>query len=688
MKKPSKAYPRVRGNREASPKDERRGEIARKGEPNIRKNSGGVNLENRKCLGDQPRPRKGLSSIRGLERLWRDLDKMNRIEQSLRLSEEKYSKIFKSCPVWLAITARKDGRYLEVNNNFLKIIGFKRSEVIGKTSVELGIWPRPSDRARIINLLRKAGRLKNEEIIFNTKAGEPLNCLLSIEPIEIGGKPFLISTALDITEQKRMENLILASEERFRTLARISPVGIFRTDARGRCLYINERWTDITSLSLQETTGKQWTHFLNPQDKKRIEREWKQIVTRGGFLNAEYRFGLQPGRVTWVLVNIIPEKNGSGDILGYVGTITDITPLKRSEEALREAEGKYRDIFENATEGIYQTTPDGRLLNANQAAADIMGYKRTEDLIKNFNDVGNQVYLDPNDRAQTIVRLRKNGYLKNHEVRWRHKEGFPVWVSLSTRIVRDTRGKALYFEGTCRNITLRKKAQEELKGSEEKMRFLSNQLILAQERERKRIAMELHDELGQSLIGLKLQLSGLSKRGGEDRKVLGQEINQGLKQIDGMTRNIRRITQDLHPTILEHLGLVEALRWLCDQLAKRFKIQFVNGLRETFGSTFSKEQELIIFRIFQEAFNNIRKHARAKRVSILITALGKNAIFSIRDDGQGFDLMTVMNRSPFQIGLGLTSMGERARMAGGSLSIQSKPGEGTAIILKVPFQNK
>ncbi|HMK65433.1 MAG TPA: sensor histidine kinase, partial [Thermodesulfobacteriota bacterium] len=214
------------------------------------------------------------------------------------------------------------------------------------------------------------------------------------------------------------------------------------------------------------------------------------------------------------------------------------------------------------------------------------------------------------------------------------------------------------------------------------------QLIMAQERERKRIAMELHDELGQSLIGLKLQLSGLSKRGQEDWKVLGQEINQGLKQIDGMTRNIRRITQDLHPTMLEHLGLIEALRWLCDQSAKYFKVQFLNGLQEPFQGIFSKEQELIIFRIFQEAFNNIRKHAKAKRVSILISALGKNLIFSIRDDGQGFDLKTVMNRNPFQIGLGLTSMDERARMAGGILNIQSEIGAGTAITLKVPFKNK
>jgi PAS domain S-box-containing protein len=687
MKKPSKGSLGVKGKSETQ-RDEGKGKTAGKGEQNIQKNKGKGNLKKGRFSEDQALPLKGLFSMRGLERLWRDLDKMNRIQQSLRLSEEKYSKIFKSCPVWLAITAQKDGRYLEVNNNFLQIIGFKRSEVIGKTSVELGIWPSAADRARIIDLVKKEGRLKNAEVIFNTKTGDPRNCLCSFEPIEIEGKAYLISAALDITKQKRMENLILESEERFRTLARISPVGIFRTDAKGRCLYVNERWATITGLSPKKIIGKKWTSFLYPEDKKRVEREWKQIVSQGGFLNTEYRFGRQPGSIVWVLGNIVPEKNVKGECVGYVGTITDITPQKRSEEALREAEGRYRDIFENSTEGIYQTTPEGQLLNANKAAGDMLGYKRTEELIRSFNDIGNQVYFDPQGRSEAITRLRQDGYLKNHEVLWRHKEGFPLWVSLSTRIVRDTKGKALYFEGTCRDITLRKKAQEELKRSEEKMRFLSNQLIKAQEKERKRIAMELHDELGQSLIGLKLQLSGFLKKGQGDVKTLGQEINQVLKQIDGMTRNIRRITQDLHPTMLEHLGLNEALHWLCDQSAKYFKIKILDGLRESSYGAFSKEQEVIIFRIFQEAFNNIRKHARAKVVSVSISALGKNAIFSIKDAGQGFDLKTVMNRNPSRIGLGLTSMDERARMAGGTLSIQSKPGAGTSITLKVPFQNK
>jgi PAS domain S-box-containing protein len=632
------------------------------------------------ALGLQNRP-----LVRALDRLQTGLKKMDQDLKNLQLSEEKYSEIFRSSPIWLTISAVKDGRFLEVNDTFLKVTGLTRSEVIGKTSVELGFWPHPSDRTRMMGLFKKNKPLTNEDIIFNTKTGEPHNWLWSAELIKINGEAYLISAALDITKKKRMENIMRESEERFRTLAQISPVGIFRTDAQGRCIYVNERWSMITGISFNRTQGKKWTHYLHLDDRRRVTEDWQKALAQEGFLDTEYRFGQQGETVTWVLGNIIPEKNAAGKGIGYVGTITDITPLKRSKEALQQAELNYRKIFENATEGIYQTTPNGRLLNANKAAADILGYENTEELIKNSTDIGNQIYYNPNGRTEAIACLRKDGYLKNHEVLWRHKEGYPVWVSMSTRIVRDARGKALFLEGTCRDISARRKAEEDLKQSEEKLRFLSNQLIMAQEKERKRIAMELHDELGQSLIGLKLQLSGFSKKCKGESKNPGNEIPQALKQIDGMTRNIRRITQDLHPTMLEHLGLQEALRWLCDESAKYFKVNILNGLKESSYGTFSKEQEVIIFRIFQEALNNIRKHARAKRVSILITAQGRNALFSIKDDGQGFDPRVVINRNPSRIGLGLTSMDERARMAGGVFKIQSQPGIGTAITLKVPF---
>jgi len=622
--------------------------------------------------------------IGALDMLALSLERLNRAQETLHLSEEKYSKAFQASPLWLTLSVLEDGRYLEVNDTFLKITGYTREEVLGKTSVELGLWPDPLERPKWIALLKEQGFLKNIEIVFNTKAGEPRACLWFVELIDIGGKEYLISAVLDMTDQRRMEDMIRESEERFRTLAEISPVGIFRTDRNGNCLYVNDRWSEITGISVGAANGKKWFHFLDLKDRKKISREWKQSADEGTSLNTEYYFERKPESTSWVLGNIVSEKGLGGQCIGYVGTITDITPLKRTEEALRETEKIYRNIFENAAEGIFQVTPEGRLLSINKAGVRILGYDSPEEMIRIITDAAIQVYLDQKARSKAVALLRRDGFLKNYEVLFRHKNDSPLWVSLSSQFVRDPEGNILYHEGTFRDITERKKAETALKKSEEKLRFLSNQLIMAQEKERKRIAIELHDELGQSLIGLNFQLSGFSKKLRPDQKALKTEIDQALKYIKGMTDNIRRITKDLHPAVLEHLGLKEALMWLFEEFRKHCQIRVVDGLRESNGSL-SKEQEVIIFRIFQEALTNIRKHAKAKQVSIEMTAQGKDAVFSIRDDGLGFDPKAVVSRNLNEIGLGLTAMDERARMAGGAFKIRSHIGGGTAITIRVPL---
>jgi PAS domain S-box-containing protein len=621
-----------------------------------------------------------------LDMLALSLERLNQAQETLRLSEEKFSKAFQASPLWMTLSALDDGRYLEINDTFLKITGYTRKEVLGKTSVELGLWADQEDRSGMMALLKKQGFLKNNEIIFYTKAGEPRNCLWFAELININGKEFIISEVLDITEQKLLKAIVTESEQRFRTLAEISPVGIFRTDMKGNYLYVNDRWSQITGIGLGVAIGKKWFHFLNQKDRKKVAREWKGLVAEGTLLNTEYQFGRKTEPDTWVLGSIIPEKGVGGQCLGYVGTITDISPLKRTEETLRETEKMYRNIFENAAEGIFQVTPEGRLVSVNKAAVRILGYDSLEEVMGTITDVATQVYVDPKARSRAVALLTRDNFLKDHEVLLRHKNSSEVWVSLSSQFVRNPQGNILYYEGTFRDISARKKAETALKKSEEKLRFLSNQLIMAQEKERKRIAIELHDELGQSLIGLKFQLSGFSRKLRSDQKALKTEIIQALKYINGMTENIRRITKDLHPAVLEHLGLEEALGWLLDEFGKYFQVRFMNGLRKSDGS-FSKEQEVIIFRIFQEALTNIRKHAKATQVSIELTGQGKEAVFSIKDNGLGFDPKAVVSRNPSEIGLGLTAMGERARMAGGILKIRSHLGEGTAMTLRVPFDD-
>ena len=236
-----------------------------------------------------------------------------------------------------------------------------------------------------------------------------------------------------------------------------------------------------------------------------------------------------------------------------------------------------------------------------------------------------------------------------------------------------------------KEIEERKQAERALGKSEKKFRVLSTRLINAQENERKRIAIELHDELGQSLIGLKFQLSNLAKKFKEDQEGLKPDIEQALHTIDRMTEDVRRLSRDLRPSVLEHLGLFEALQWLLGEYSKQYPFKIFSTIQEP-DFSFSKGQEIIIFRIFQEALTNIGKHAQARQVLIDMKERGEEVVFSIKDNGKGFDFQEALSSTLPERGLGLTAMDERARMAGGALNILSRKGKGTKITFTVPVK--
>lgn len=234
-------------------------------------------------------------------------------------------------------------------------------------------------------------------------------------------------------------------------------------------------------------------------------------------------------------------------------------------------------------------------------------------------------------------------------------------------------------------IEERKRVETVLRQSKDRLRRLTNRLLSAQENERKRIAVELHDELGQSLVGLKFQLSGFKKKLGGNQEELRQEVEQALNAIDLMTEKVRRLSRELRPSVLEHLGLFESLQWLFEDFSKRYHLTVVNKIKNR-ECSFYKEQEIILFRIFQEALTNIGKHARADRVLIELTEEGRSAVFSIKDNGKGFNPKSVKGGNPSESGLGLTAMAERAQMAGGAFDIKTEVGKGTLITFSVPVK--
>ena len=256
-------------------------------------------------------------------------------------------------------------------------------------------------------------------------------------------------------------------------------------------------------------------------------------------------------------------------------------------------------------------------------------------------------------------------------------------LELETRVEERTGELAEANEKLRKQIEERKLAEQALRESGERLHILSSRLLTAQERERRRISLELHDELGQSLTVLKLQMRSIEKHLPADQTTIRQDCENTLQYVDQIIENVRRLSRDLSPSILEDLGLTAALRWLIGDFKEHSEIHVSFNI-PNIDNLVSHDAQIIIYRIFQEAFTNIGRHAQADTVSVAVEIRDRHIDFLIEDNGKGFDMEQIETRYPTEKSLGLAAMDERARMLGGHLKIETDEGKGTKITLSVP----
>jgi PAS domain S-box-containing protein len=234
----------------------------------------------------------------------------------------------------------------------------------------------------------------------------------------------------------------------------------------------------------------------------------------------------------------------------------------------------------------------------------------------------------------------------------------------------------------------RRQAEEALRESEERLRYLASRLLHAQENERHRLALELHDDLGQSLMVLKLQLRAIEKTVPADQWQTRNECVHSLNYLNGVIHNVRRLARNLRPSVLEDLGLSAGLRVLTEEFRDYHEMDISLEMDEIEG-LFSQDEEINIYRIFQETLTNIAKHAQARRVNLAIRRQADSVTFKAVDDGVGFDLEQVLARDPAKKGLGLAALEERVHMLGGTQIIRTQAHQGTEVSFIVPLtQNR
>ncbi|HMK64462.1 MAG TPA: PAS domain S-box protein, partial [Thermodesulfobacteriota bacterium] len=505
---------------------------------------------------------------------------------------------------------------------------------------------------------------------------------------------FQIAEAIDkaqlFEEWRLTQEALIESEKKYRLIAENVTDVIWTMDLDFNFNYVSPSINKLRGFTVHEALGQSLSEFLTPASLeaalKAIEEEEKN--RRQNPLETDRRLEIEleqicrGGTTVWTEneINYIHDKDQK--MVGIVGITRNVSDKKRFEEAMRKSEERFRSLIQSSSDIILILDDQGCVTYQSPSLVRISGYPSDHFIGKSPLSI---VHPEDLDQVQKSLNEVFQSLYDGGPISFRGRKADGSWVFLeavaSNHMGIPSIGGLVV---NLRDITERKKAEEALKGSEERLRLLSNRLITAQEKERKRIAYELHDELGQSLIGLKFRLTGLQKKSKGREDGFYQEITQGLDIINEMSTNIRQISQELRPSVLQHLGLMEALDWLFDDYQKKSQIAIHKRIEKQ-KQKFSKHREIMIFRIFQEALTNIGKHAEATQVTVTFTENENTAFFSIQDNGKGFNLKATENRNPGDSGLGLISMKERALMAGGDLDIKSEIGWGTLISFLLPI---
>ncbi|HYI91958.1 MAG TPA: PAS domain S-box protein, partial [Bryobacteraceae bacterium] len=349
---------------------------------------------------------------------------------------------------------------------------------------------------------------------------------------------------------------------------------------------------------------------------------------------------------------------------------------ERAEQALKRSEEKYRRIVDTAHEGIWLVDDRRTLIFVNQRIAEMIGYSVDELIGRSANDF---IASETSEQATQRLERRRGGVAEQFDLRFRRKDGSDLWGIVSTTPVLDEDGQFVGALGMVTDITERKRAEEELRRNTEQIREMAGKLITAQEEERRRIARELHDDIVQKVAVLGMSLSRLKRHLPVQEEPIAGELAGIQQSIFGLAEDVRQLSHRLHPALLEHAGLMAALRSFTTEFSRLESIEVELTVPET-SEGIPPGVAVCVYRVVQESLRNIAKHAEAKRAEVSLAVTHDALLLIVKDEGKGFDIDDASRQ-----GLGLVNVKERVHVCQGSLKVTSQRNVGTTLQARIPL---
>lgn len=625
------------------------------------------------------------------ERLARAEADRARAEAALQQSDDRFHAFLDNSPC-VAFLKDARGRLIYGNAGLERFFSMSRAEFHGKGDYEL--FP-----AEIADRLREhdetvlaTGRVLETVEIASGADGVRRSWLVMKFPVPDGASGRLVGgVAIDITERQRIEEQLRRSEELQRLIVEAVPGGVITVGADGSIRQANAEAQRIAGMSWEELSRRTIRDFESakvihedgtpcPMEDYPVSR-----CMRTGEPQPAATFGIRKpdGTMSWAVYAAVPVfAPETGELTGAVATSLDVTARKQVEEELQQQKALLRSILDSMAEGVVVADQNGAFVLFNRAARQMAGVGSIApqgsmnwspafgvwqaDGVTPFPS--EQLPLSRAIRGEAVDQVEM--FVQNAEI----PEG--RWLSVSGRPVRDGEAHNLGVI-VMRDVTERRRADEKLKEYAAELQSLSRRLLDVQEEERRHLACELHDEIGQVLTGLKLMLEATSRESPGERD---QTLVDAKKLVQDLMGRVRGLSMNLRPTLLDDLGLLPALRWHIHHYTQRTGIQ-VNIERIGLESEgrMAAPVETAAYRIIQEALTNVARHARVREVFVRIEREPSGLHLRIEDHGPGFNPNRISESS------GISGMRERAAILGGSLTVESSAQHGTRVSAFLPL---
>ncbi len=619
----------------------------------------------------------------GLSVFIRNITEKKRTEEQLLQERNLLRTVIDNIPDYIYV---KDTRFRHIINNLanVKLLGaLSEEETLGKT-----VWDyfKPELAGKYIEddkrVLENGSPVVNREEMIVSHSGEVRWLLTSKIPLKNINNELigLVGVSRDITERKKTENALTESENRLRAIFQTEPECVKLLGAGCEVLQMNPAGLAmIEADNMEQVLGHSVINIVEPAYREAFE-ELTSNVFKGisGSLQFEIK-GLK-GSHRWLETHAVPLKDTSGNIISLLGVTRDITAGKINEQKIISANERFKMVARATNDAVWDYNVTSDEIWWNEKHYQLYGRNPSEPPLR-VGAWADRIHPDERDN----ILKQYNRVFDDNKDSWEFEYRFRLpdgnYINAYDRgYVQYSGKKPIRIVGSVADVTMLKKAEQEIKETTEQLRQLSAHLQEVREEERKHLAREVHDELGQLLTTSKLGIFWLSKRIPAGEQSLHEKLNEITAILDNTIKIVRKIATELRPGLLDDLGLVAAIDWQSQEFEKK------TGITVSFFPP-SGEYKIPdpvatgLFRIYQESLTNIARHADATKVEVTLCIEDTFMRLEIKDNGRGFDTSIAGQKKT----LGLLGMKERVLMMGGHYEINSKLGEGTVVQVYCPF---